>query len=270
MFACCPNITRLETSVLLEEQHADSLGRFIAEVCPKIAGLMVGSAGDAEYSLLGFRIMDSLTTQQIANYNYKGDLRIDYGPAVNITFQRHSTTLRSITLTGSGLYNRISLSVILRDCRYLEVLSVGFCDIGGFFVPLDDILRHPWSSTRLNNLSLGISGCELPEEPNVKPYYLRPAPVTLTDDEIQHFAQLGELYRRIGALTELRELDLLMVPLDENGEVVEPENEQHFVTSFPAMLSLEVTSQGLPGFLHLFSGLKNLKDLRGSVDTVIN
>lgn len=84
------------------------------------------------------------------------------------------------------------------------------------YITFDDALRNPWSCTKLIRLNLGISGCMLPVEFGVKPYYRRPTPITLTKVETQHFSRLENLYRQIGSLTALQELNLRMVSLGED------------------------------------------------------
>ncbi|KAF9128103.1 hypothetical protein BGW39_005344 [Mortierella sp. 14UC] len=107
----------------------------------------------------------------------------------------------------------------------------------GVFVELAEPIEYPWSFAKLRWLTLGIIGCDLPIEPEVAPYISRPCPITLTQAEAQHFTQLAQLYRQIGALAELRFLDLRMVKLDTRR----------------------------PGFLHHLAGLKKFEFLEGSV-----
>ncbi|KAF9149795.1 hypothetical protein BG015_008374 [Linnemannia schmuckeri] len=265
LFSHSPNIKKLELDINIDagEKETDILGQFIAQECPKIESLSCGSVNAHVHDPLGFRILDSLPPQQVTSFNYSGVLSAINSPTINVSVLQHSTSLREVRLNGAEGHYYISASAILRECRNLEKLYILFLPEGGLFIPLDDALKHPWGCTKLTHLTLAISGCELPDELGVMSYYRRPTPITLTEDETLHFARLGELYRRIGALKELRKLDLHMPLFDEAGEV----DTRCFddPTSFPAMLNLEDARRGRPGFLQQLSGLKKLETLRGSV-----
>lgn len=265
LFSNCPNIRRLELdiNIVAGENEINSLGQFIGQECPKILNLCYGSVDALEHDPLGFRILDSLPPQQVINFSYSGVLSAINIPTVNASVLQHSTSLRKIRLTGAEGHCYISASTILKECRNLEELCIPFLHDCGLFIPLDDALAHPWGCNKLTHLTLAISGCELPDEPGVQPYYRRPTPITLTEDETQHFARLEELYKRIGGLKELQNLDLYMPSFDEAGEVDASCFDDP--TSFPAMLNLEDGRKGRPGFLQHLSELKKLETLRGSV-----
>ncbi|KAF8947099.1 hypothetical protein BGZ47_010239 [Haplosporangium gracile] len=103
--------------------------------------------------------------------------------------------------------------------------------------------------------------CNLPTQSGLRCYYYRSAPITLIDEETQHFARLKNLCRRIGALTELQTLELWMVIVDTIYNAVD---DYYFLKprSFSAMLNLQDPGTGRPGFLHHFSGVKKLKTIR--------
>ncbi|KAH7043560.1 hypothetical protein BKA57DRAFT_470087 [Linnemannia elongata] len=140
-------------------------------------------------------------------------------------------------------------------------LRVGRSRIDGPLMNLA-IQRHSTTLRELR-LALGISGCEVPEEPGVEPYHRRPTPIILTADETRHFSRLEDFYRRIGALTALKESNMRMVLLlNDNGEV-DIERMRDDRMAFPAMLSLPDPQTGMPGYLDLFSALSGLEVLRG-------
>lgn len=68
---------------------------------------------------------------------------------------------------------------------------------------------------------------------------------------------------QIGRLTELRQLNIAMVWLDEAREMDGPRRITPML--LPAMLSLGNTLEGRPGFLKHFSGLTKLETLSRSV-----
>jgi hypothetical protein len=129
------------------------------------------------------------------------------------------------------------------------------------YIALENVLQDSRNCTKLRRLAIAISGYEVPVEPGVQPYYDRPTPIVLSEAETEHFAELENLYRRIGALTNLLSLGLHMVKLNEQRQTVN----LYFSPpiSFPAMLNLSNAETGRPGFLHIFAGLTMLKTLRG-------
>lgn len=264
MFTHCPNIKHLSIKVKLVagEKDITSFGRFIGLECPKIENLSY-DCDDSLHDRLGYRILESIPAQQVTNFTYCGLITTTQMLAITVSILQHSTSLRKIHLHETYTYDSISASAIFKECCNLEILYIGLLFTSGLCVPLNDSLEHPWACTKLTHLTLAISGCALPYEPGVRVYLRRPTPLTLTEVEIQHFARLEELYRRIGALKELRELHLSMPLIDENGQLDIRCLEDPL--SFPAMLNLKSVQKRRPGFLKLLSGLNKLGVLRGVV-----
>ncbi|KAG0296828.1 hypothetical protein BGZ96_008432 [Linnemannia gamsii] len=265
MFTHCLNIKCLsmEINMAAREREITSFGRFIGQECPKIENLSYGCDCALVHDRLGYSILESLPAQQVTNFIYDGVIGTTHMPAITVSVLQHATSLRELRIQEASLFENISASAIFRECRNLEILYIGLLYTGGLCVSLDDSLEHPWACTKLTHLTLAISGCALPYEPGVLVYFRRPTPVTLTEVETQHFARLKELYRRIGALKELRELDLSMSSIDEAGLVDARCLEDQL--SFPAMMNLMSAQNGRPGFLQLLSGLKKLEVLQGAV-----
>ncbi|KAG0272068.1 hypothetical protein BGZ95_000070 [Linnemannia exigua] len=262
VFAHCPNIKELDLSSIIGLNTIGVIGECIGKECSKIESLNCGAFdGEGEQELLAFRIMGSLPAQQVTRLDYTGSFDSN-NSTVTLAMQRHSTTLREIHIKGVDDFYRISASTILRECFNLEVLYLPFNQDEGHYIILDDALEYVWNSTKLRQLTLGIGGCGLPRQHGVQRYYRRPGPMTLTEPEIQQFGRLENLYRRIGTLTALQELDLTLVAIGEGGEI--DEEKLGVAMSFPAMLSLGDTLMGRPGFLHHLSGLSKLESLRGS------
>ncbi|KAG0289907.1 hypothetical protein BGZ96_006624 [Linnemannia gamsii] len=262
IFACCPNIKRLSLVVSTEYQVNESIEQFIGRQCPKIE-LLSYRRWSTTPDPFPFRIMESLPAQQVTGFEYVGALPKVTDFKTDVAFQRHSTTLRKICIDGKGTVTKVMASVILNGCFNLETLFIAR-ESSDPHIALADAIEYPWACTKLQQLSLAISGCELPVEPGVKPYYSRPTPITLTEVETQHFSRLEDLYQRIAALTELRELYLTMVLLGEDGEG-DDGTMLYSRRSFPAMLNLQDGQTGRPGFLQLLSELKKLEKLEGSV-----
>ncbi|KAK3831704.1 MAG: hypothetical protein JOS17DRAFT_126665 [Linnemannia elongata] len=267
MLAHCPNLKKLNAHFQIFDRAMDveDVARLIAKACPRIEVLVYGPDKEQNQMLLPLRIMGVLPAQQVVIFELRVGPSYINEPLMNMAIQRHSTTLRELRFQkNNDFISDISVSSILNECCNLEVLHMPCTRTGGFYVTLDDTLHHPWSCAKLTHLALGISGCEVPEEPGVEPYHHRPTPIILTTDETRHLSRLEDLYRRIGSLTALEELDLVMVPLDEDGEVDYAALE-HDRMSFPAMLTLPDPQTGMPGYLDLFSEIK-LEVLQRSID----
>ncbi|KAG0272067.1 hypothetical protein BGZ95_000069 [Linnemannia exigua] len=261
IFAHCPYIRKLATSTISGYQDINAIGQFVEEACRKIEFLDYISLKHSEEDFSPFRIMESLPAQQVANFAYNGCLPGDDGSEINLSIQRHSTTLQRIYIGGAINDDRISIAVIFKECTALHELIIDFPAPNGFFISLDDAVRHPWACTKLLRLQLAISGCELPLEPSDPPYYSRSAPITLTEGETELFARLESLYSRIGTLTELQELHLGMVPLEGDVE----KEEIVYISLFPAMMSLGDAETGRTGYLRHLIGLDKLEVLRRGI-----
>ncbi|KAF9084049.1 hypothetical protein BGX23_010902 [Mortierella sp. AD031] len=256
----CPNIKQLGIPNLSGRNDIDRIGAFIGQHCPQLRWLNCQSFKTDANDSLPFKVMDALPAQQFQELEYRGLFSALDDPAVTFAIRRHSTTLRRIVFHRIPVTSRMSLSVIFKECNSLTILRV---DCSGFYVDLADVIEFPWSCTKLENLVLGIRGCEIPTDPESQPYYSRSAPIVLSEIEKQHFAQLEKLYMQIGRLTELELLSLQMVKLDGQGQLDETTLEKS--ASFPALLSLGAAELGRPGYLNHLSGLRNLGILGGSV-----
>ncbi|KAG0373355.1 hypothetical protein BGX24_011811 [Mortierella sp. AD032] len=210
---------KLAMSTISGYQDIDAIGQFVGETCRKIDSLDYVSIERSEQDFFPSKIMKLLPAQQVTKFAYKGCLPGHGGPEINLFVQRHSTTLQRIHIAGTIYEESISIAAIFKECTDLHELNIEFPGPNGFYISLDNAVKHPWACTKLRRLQLAISGCELPIELGVLLYYSRPAPIALTEAEIELFARLEGLYSSIGTLTELQELDLVMVPLDQKGDV---------------------------------------------------
>ncbi|KAF9541900.1 hypothetical protein EC957_002605 [Mortierella hygrophila] len=263
VFAHCPNIRKLGVTIA-GDLSANIVGPLIAMVCHKIESLTYGDVNATAHDPVPFKILDSLPARQVTEFLYSGLLSNVNAPEVNLSLLRHSTTLRRIVVQGHGIHGRISLSAILSECQNLEILHIKFNSNAGHYITLSDAVEARWRCTKLSELVLSISGCDLPTlRQGILAYYIRPSPVTLTPAETQHFARLEILYKQIGKLTSLQALGLHMVILGRHERV--DRELQKVPRSFPALMSIGDPFGGRPGYLHHLSGLKKLERLEGSV-----
>jgi hypothetical protein len=268
VFSHCPNIKKLEVT-MARDLDADIIGRMIAQECPKIVSLNYGDVQSTVHDPLPFKVLDLLPAQQITEFIYGGLFSNVIAPEANMSLQRHSTTLRRIVVQGDGIHGSISVSHILSECSNLEILHIIFSSSAGHYVTLTNVVEAaPWRCTKLRELVLSISGCEVPVVRQLLPYYCRPSPVVLTPAETLQFARLETLYKQIGKLTSLQTLRLRMVVLNRQGRV--DAKVQDNPMSFPAMLSVGDPFGGRPGYIRHLCGLSKLETLEGSVrvDTV--
>ncbi|KAG9062732.1 hypothetical protein KI688_005038 [Linnemannia hyalina] len=264
VFAHCPNIEELSIFSLAGYHEVDVIGEYIGKMCPRIESLSYGSRYDsAANDSLPFRIMDALPAQQLREVRCYG--RFAEATTLSDNFPRlarHFDTLQQLALHRTGSISRISIASVFRECNNLESLLIECLGCIGCFIELSDAIDGPWNCLKLRQLKVSISECGLPVEAGVKPYYSRPTPIALSADETRHFARLGSLYQRIGALTELRELDLRMVTrIGQSHRGTRLDSEW----VFHAMLSLGDAEAGRPGFLNQLAGLSKLEILNGSV-----
>ncbi|KAF9138102.1 hypothetical protein BGX30_009589, partial [Mortierella sp. GBA39] len=184
-------------------------------------------------------------------------------------FQRHSSTLREISLNGYMRIDSKVVQTILVECEALESFKVhcpNYCDPRPLCLHLEDAIEIPWASTRIQELQLAIA---IPERPlflpvdGTTPYYNRPPPTTLSVEETQQFKDLESFYRQIGKLTQLRRLDLRAHYYDPTGK--RDRSRAFGSNAFPGMMNLGGEKTGRPGYLQLLGGLTKLKTLVGSV-----
>ncbi|KAF9129129.1 hypothetical protein BGW39_004436 [Mortierella sp. 14UC] len=247
------------------------IAKQITQHCPKLTTVKnMGLAGNLATWELLMRILEELPEQQASTFRCLGRPFMIRG--LNDTgslFRRQSGTLRDIELAGCLNIDSRAIQVILVERRVLEKLIVKRTkdeDLHRSCIKLEDAIKFPWASTRIQDLQLTIT---IPEQPlyrppnNTEPYYSRPPPTTLSTAEQQQFDNFEALYRQVGALKKLRRLDLRALYFDPQAHRLISEDFK--ASSFPGMLSLSSETTGRPGYLHHFAGLTELKILEGSV-----
>ncbi|KAG9068213.1 hypothetical protein KI688_011808 [Linnemannia hyalina] len=276
VFRRCPNLMTLEISpipsAIIDIQR---LAQDIARYCPKLCDLSFHAFGEGaevtgELLLL---ILKALPPQQVTRFNCNHlplftSEGLGSGAEVGYIFRQHSSTLRTLSLSGCRNIDSKAIQTILIDCEALEDLLIAWktgSDQRQLCLHLEDAIEFSWGCTRLQRLDLWIA---IPDEPlhhladGVVPYYNRPAPTRLSRAETAQFRSLGSFYRQIGALTELRSLDLKALFYDpaEKGRGISVQD-----TTFPGLFGLWNNEAGRPGYLQLLGGLTKLESLSGSI-----
>ncbi|KAG0065962.1 hypothetical protein BGZ89_007763 [Linnemannia elongata] len=237
-----------------------------------------------------FNILDGVNfTLESLQFNIYSPVYDNVGEDLALSsFQHHSVTLRDIRLTRClSLGNKI-LQSILTTCTALERLEItqALCIRRSFFkkrnlaiASLPDLVAYEWVCTGLKHLNLTINWgrFEDPTPMHLPAYYLQQSASHPWNQDQERWDLLERLYRQIGSLVELEVLDLHAYIDRMNINRYQPENflrrnccggtfDNSFRSQdrFPLLLSLGVHG-GRHGYLNWLSGLKNLKELRGSV-----
>ncbi|KAF9931351.1 hypothetical protein FBU30_010386 [Linnemannia zychae] len=202
-----------------------------------------GSSSQNSTCELLMRLLGELPPQQVTQLSAGHNLMrpsnmIGLAPEfIRPFFQRHSSTLQSISY-GNGLeFDSKTIQTILVNCEALESFVIlESRDFGRQLqcLQLEDAIMFPWACSKLQKWTLTIA---IPGKPfhnfpkgNV-PYYKRPSPITLSTEEMDQLKALEALYRQIGALTELIHLDLRASYLNELDYLFNYQNEAKLFVS---------------------------------------
>ncbi|KAF8944561.1 hypothetical protein BGZ47_004061 [Haplosporangium gracile] len=195
------------------------------------------------------------------------------------SFQRHSTTLRDVRLSSCQRLSNAVIGSILTTCAALERLEICNRANNCAVAKLPEIVAHEWVCTGLKHLELTIDWGQFkdPTPTHLPAYYLQHSSSAPLDQDQEQWNLLERLYGQIGSLVELEVLNLSAYINRMHINQYEPENYRHGIVCggvfdmsfrsndrFPLLLSLGVHG-GRRGYLDWLSGLRNLKELRGSV-----
>lgn len=183
---------------------------------------------------------------------------------LGVMFRLHSSTLRQLVLSDCQSIDSKTLQAIVVGCEALERLFVTLSIVSqnaDVCLHLKDAIEFPWAWSRIRELQLTIA---IPCQPLhhladgvTVPYYNRPSPMTLSAGEAEQFQSLESFYQQIGALAELKRLDLHAVYFNPVDNRVVSGNYRY--NTFPGMLSLgNGTTGGRPGYLQLLGGLTKI------------
>ncbi|KAF9088113.1 hypothetical protein BGX23_007642 [Mortierella sp. AD031] len=280
-FEVCPNIEQLHLPNICGKYDIDELARTIGTLCPKLHTLQFYGREKDTNIKLPFKIMEHLPGQRVErvsllNFNLEMNERM-----ARSVFQRHSTTLHTLILQGCSPTDSEAVRVIVTECGVLEdlrIMGTHYKDFEAIWpfpkrngygcgILLVDAIAKPWACTRIKRLELFIRANELHSDHHSRlPACYREAPVELTPKETEYFASWERFYRQIGALIELRYLELRLELCGHRGQdlmrICSP-----WEICFPILMSLGDEESGRLGYLSLLGGLSKLKELRGSFRT---
>ncbi|KAF9923184.1 hypothetical protein FBU30_006736 [Linnemannia zychae] len=221
---CCPNLRHLNSANPIFDRH-----------------------GDMALEILKTTRKNTLET--FSFLEFEGQNR-----KFNRGFRCHSNSLRSIIFDTCQTIKTSIVCGILFECSNLEVFKITTDYDSNIDIPLRNIVEKPWASTKFKELQLILSmdnsiACD-------RDHFMH----TTLPDEWEPV--LRSFYEQLGALTELRVLDLRAkedIERTQDGDIY-----YHKLYSFPGMLTLCNESAHREGFLQLLGGLSHLEILTGS------
>ncbi|KAF9909763.1 hypothetical protein EC991_008086 [Linnemannia zychae] len=215
VFAHCPNLKILTITSLSAHYNHDILGEFIGKTCKRLESMTFGSFDMVEQveGPLLFRIMEALPAQQVQSIFFRGMFEVGSAAysLVSLAIQQHSATLHTIHLSNTENIVKIPVDIIMKECINLRVLVINGEDhneddsIGGLYVTLSDLLKHPWNTIKLIKLSLFVNMFDLPVRHEDMPAMYSTA-------KSIHLNRWGQLHRRVRLLDGL--LDVNLEPAD--------------------------------------------------------
>ncbi|KAF9131477.1 hypothetical protein BGX30_013086 [Mortierella sp. GBA39] len=252
----CPNVDSLQLSGFHSGMGGFDLASVIMTGCPSLKRLMYDATSSPVDSNVPFKLMSIMQNgDQIEELVLDAlSLNESFLPIARMGLQKHAESLRVIRLSNcSDNQPSRNIALFLTECSNFEEFDVLPTEdyIESFIDLTDAVAIRPWACTKIRRLLLGVA--------------IPVAPVHLTDTEAEQLGLLERLYRQIGALKELRVLDLRACVATGLPPRPSSSNWNLGRDSFPALLNLENTDTGRPGYLSLLGGLTHLEELRGSV-----
>ncbi|KAF9094524.1 hypothetical protein BGX23_001970 [Mortierella sp. AD031] len=143
IFAHCPNLQYPDIPTFTGSHDFSAIGVFIGKECSRIQTLRYSLHGFKVHDSLPHKFMDALPPQQLAEFEYNG------------LFSNISTL-------------EISIATILKECRNLTNLVISYMAIWALH-HYEGNIGESLELYQLDELSFGISGCELTIEPGPDP-----------------------------------------------------------------------------------------------------
>ncbi|KAG0297036.1 hypothetical protein BGZ97_004372 [Linnemannia gamsii] len=270
MLMHCPGLRELGLSSLEERMSETTMleiGHFIGTRCPKLQILNHSPAHLDNDGPIILGIMEILPSQSLRELHLQkfNDAVDQLAPMI----ARHSKSLCKINLHHYVSLESKTIQSILCGCEVLEELRLlRYNAAAGCFVDKDGA-EGEWACVNLRVLDMPVEINDYSKDfQPMSGYHLdRPTPLVLKSDEKRHFKKLEKFYQQIGRLVNLEYLRLESAHWNRsdytsNASYFRSEYKNYW---FPAMLSLPRPDKKWPGYLCELSGLKKLRELRGSV-----
>ncbi|KAF9152635.1 hypothetical protein BG015_004972 [Linnemannia schmuckeri] len=252
IFSHCPMVEALEFPfVNPDENDCYEMVDVIKANCPRIRRVFVKQKyrDGRGHCVLG--VTESLPRQQLETFHYTG-IQDDSPGRLGVTMTKHSVTLRRIVLREAIQLQSNGIQEILASCRVLEHLEISGMRHSRLAITLTDATLAPWVCSNLKYLGLAV---------NLGDYN---RPQGGMGEEQRRWAALEMFYRNLGTLTKLEILDLksVAVRINPTGNEFDLTPESRI---FPRLLILDDKAINKRGYLTMLKGLKELRELRGSV-----
>ncbi|KAF8944563.1 hypothetical protein BGZ47_004063 [Haplosporangium gracile] len=252
IFTHCPMVEALEFPfVNPDENDCYDMVDVIKANCPRIRRVFVGQKykDGRGHCVLG--VTEALPRQQLETLHFNG-IQDDSPGRLGVTVIRHSATLRRIVLREAIGIQSNGIQEILASCRVLEHLEISGMRHSRLAITLADATLAPWACSNLKYLGLAV---------NLGDYNRPQAGLA---EEQRRWAALETFYRNLGMLTNLEILDLksVAVRINPTGNEFDLTPESRV---FPRLLILDDKAINKRGYLTMLKGLKELRELRGSV-----
>ncbi|KAF9549239.1 hypothetical protein EC957_004539 [Mortierella hygrophila] len=252
IFNHCPMLEALEFPFINpDENDCYDMVDVIKVNCPRIQRVFVRHNYKDGRGRCVLGVTESLPRQQLVTLHFTG-IQDDSPGRLGATVTAHSTMLRRIVLREAIQLQSNGIQEILANCRALEHLEISGMRHSRLAITLADATLAPWVCSNLRYLGLAV---------NLGDYNRLQAG---WNEELRRWTALETFYRNLGMLTKLEILDLKSVAVRVN-----PTGNEFDLTPesrvFPGMLILEDKAINKRGYLMMLEGLKELRELRGSV-----
>ncbi|KAG0361389.1 hypothetical protein BC939DRAFT_476099 [Gamsiella multidivaricata] len=252
----CPALERWDVPHL-SAAGIDTVASTLQRCCPLLRHLSVHDSWAQENIVM---IMDTMRQQYLRTCSIK-----DYfeGPdnRMTVALQKHSTALTRIRFSGTQVFRSDSIHAILSTCDALEHLVITGLHPWKVAISLEDAMTSHWVCERIQHLSIAVKMGHTRKDDE----YVRGGTGDLLEEE-QYWKGVEAFYTKIGCLTNLRVLDLkLGINVEGDYGTVQRWAYRYQDVSLPRLLALEDLKEGKRGYMSCLAGLKELRELRGSV-----
>lgn len=236
--------------------HTFDVATRISKACPKLRHLRklhTHTDKEGTMALAFLHNMPVNTVESLHIARLSEDVRT-FGDGLDF----HKGSIKSIVFEGCRWIDADSLVSIFFQSSILEVFRISMSFDSRFEIPLERLITQEWASTKFRELKLYLRLTDNEQNPG------HPANALTIAESIPDWAiGLERFYRQVGALTQLRILDL-KVAVNNNRRDSEGRYVTYKYRTFPGLLTLEDRSKGRLGWLQLLDGLRNLEELHGS------
>ncbi|KAG0053027.1 hypothetical protein BGZ89_003028 [Linnemannia elongata] len=236
--------------------HTFDVATRISKACPKLRHLRklhTHTDKEGTMALAFLHNMPVNTVESLHIARLSEDVRT-FGDGLDF----HKGSIKSIIFDGCRWIDADSLVSIFFQSSILEVFRISMSSDSRFEIPLERLVTQQWASTKFRELKLYLRLTDNEQNPE------HPTDALAIAESIPDWAiGLERFYRQVGALTQLRILDL-RVAVEKSRQDSDGFPITYKDRTFPGLLTLEDRSKGRLGWLQLLDGLRSLEEVHGS------